>query len=137
MLEAETTFQKEMSLWEANGCRKDDHWNNMCILIFNCCSNIAKRICGRFRDEVEDIANSGTYYCIDCIDRLGHRPKALSAYCYLRTSRFLTDPKKINNDQVIPDSYTYDADRDDTILDRIADGRINIEEEIVERLSNE
>lgn len=120
--QSEIEFQNAMKDWtdeSKDQQSRDKAWDKMSLLVMDCCSNIAKKVCGKFRDEVEDIAMSGYYYCMDCIERLNLRPRSLKAFCYLRTSRFFTEPRKHFNDTIIPDSYTEDPETHSTALSEV------------------
>lgn len=70
------------------------------LMVYEACKNIAKTLCRGIRNtNLEDDALDAAMYCIECMDRLGHRPEKLSSYCYLRVKKFLYLPSRIRADR--------------------------------------
>lgn len=70
------------------------------LMLYDACRNIAKTLCKGIRNtNLEDDALDAAMYCIECMDRLGHRPEKLSSYCYLRVKKFLYLPSRIRADR--------------------------------------
>ena len=72
------------------------------LMVYEACKNIAKTMCKGVRNtHLDEDALDATMYCIDCMDRLGHRPEKLSSYCYLRVKKFIYSPKRIREDREV------------------------------------
>lgn len=91
----------------------DDKWNSLIqsypstrdecfLMVYDACLNIAKSMCKGVRNtHLDEDALDAAMYCIDCMDRLGHRPRKLSSYCYLRVKKFVYSQRRIREDREV------------------------------------
>lgn len=118
--ESEEKFQIALTEW--NLTKSNKSWKQMFSCVVNCCQNICrKRLAnkGLSAERINDTAMDAAIYCMDCIKRLGHQPKKLSSYCWLRCTKEILSPQLQWSDKHMSVFSDYLAESEKEIENKI------------------
>lgn len=121
--EKEEAFQLAMSNWEkeTNPLLKKKYWDEMYERIIDCCANICKKRLankGLTAERIQETWLDSANYAMDCITRLGNRPRKLSSYCYSYVTCYILKPQLKYEDMHIRTFSEYDEETEEVLLNK-------------------
>lgn len=126
--ENEQKFQEAMQKWLETKSKAS--WDTMFLCVLKCCQNICrKRLAnkGLSAERINDTALDACCYCMEMIQKKGHKPDKLSSYCYLRCTCYILDKKQQFYDKSINVMSDFSEETEDFLINSI--GENNYDEE--------